>query len=175
MFDRGLLIGRFQPFHNGHMSIVKHILGECREIIIGIGSAQTSHTKDNPFTAGERHLMISEAMKEAGYDNYFLVPIEDLHRHAIWVAHVKSLVPPFDVYYTNNPLDRRLFEEAGCLVRSTLMLSREEYSGTHIRHQMATGGNWKENVPSAVARVMEKIDGVGRMIALVATDEFIRG
>ena len=40
---RGLLIGRMQPVHNGHIEIIKQILEEVDEIIIGIGSAQLSH------------------------------------------------------------------------------------------------------------------------------------
>ena len=51
---RGLLIGRMQPVHNGHIEIIKQILEEVDEIIIGIGSAQLSHELKNPFTAGER-------------------------------------------------------------------------------------------------------------------------
>ncbi len=52
-----LLIGRFQPFHNGHLEVVKTISKKCDRMIIGIGSAQLSHTFENPFTAGERHLI----------------------------------------------------------------------------------------------------------------------
>jgi nicotinamide-nucleotide adenylyltransferase len=39
-----LLIGRFQPFHKGHLQVVKTIARDCDDIIIGIGSAQYSHT-----------------------------------------------------------------------------------------------------------------------------------
>ena len=117
-----LLIGRFQPFHNGHLEVVKSIAKECDRLIIGIGSAQLSHTFENPFTAGERHLMISRAFHDEGLDNFFLVPIVDIYRYSVWVAHVASLVPPFESVYTNNPLTRRLFVEAGYKVRNAPML-----------------------------------------------------
>ena len=89
-----LLIGRFQPFHLGHLEVVKAIAKECDRLIVGIGSAQLSHTFENPFTAGERHLMISRALTDEGLHNFFLVPIVDINRYAVWVAHVSSLVPP---------------------------------------------------------------------------------
>src|SRR3970040_1541422 len=54
MPGRALWIGRFQPFHLGHLSMAKRILAEVDELVIGIGSAQYSHTPENPFTAGER-------------------------------------------------------------------------------------------------------------------------
>ena len=59
---RGFYIGRFQPYHNGHQSVLEHIAREVDEIVIGIGSAQLSHLPDNPFTAGERVLMITRAL-----------------------------------------------------------------------------------------------------------------
>ena len=51
---RGLLVGRLQPIHDGHMDVISRILAEVDEVIIGIGSAQLSHTLKDPFTAGER-------------------------------------------------------------------------------------------------------------------------
>ena len=50
---RGFYIGRFQPYHNGHQLVLERIATEADEIIIGVGSAQLSHTRDNPFTSGE--------------------------------------------------------------------------------------------------------------------------
>ena len=49
---RGILIGRMQPVHNGHMQVINKILEEVDEIIIGIGSAQISHEVKDPFTEG---------------------------------------------------------------------------------------------------------------------------
>ncbi len=57
------IIGRFQPFHKGHLEIIKTILKDNDHVIIGIGSAQFSHTLTNPFTAGERYLMISNTLE----------------------------------------------------------------------------------------------------------------
>ncbi len=51
-----------QPIHKGHMDVIKRILREVDEVIIGIGSAQLSHTPKDPFTAGERTMMISKAL-----------------------------------------------------------------------------------------------------------------
>ncbi|EQD45121.1 nicotinamide-nucleotide adenylyltransferase, partial [mine drainage metagenome] len=51
---RAFVVGRFQPFHNGHLHVIKEILSQYSSVIIGIGSAQYSHTMENPFTAGER-------------------------------------------------------------------------------------------------------------------------
>jgi nicotinamide-nucleotide adenylyltransferase len=59
MTVRGVFPGRFQPFHLGHLEIVKWALEKVDELIIVIGTAQESHTIVNPFTAGERMIMIN--------------------------------------------------------------------------------------------------------------------
>ncbi len=158
-----LLIGRFQPFHNGHLEVVRKISQECDTMTIGIGSAQLSHTFENPFTAGERHLMISRALEQSGLRNYFLVPIVDIHRYAIWVAHVASMVPPFQVVYTNNPLTRRLFEESGYVVRGAPLFNRGIYSGTEIRRRMVEGEAWEHLVPKGVSETIHEIHGIERL------------
>jgi nicotinamide-nucleotide adenylyltransferase len=159
----GLIIGRFQPFHKGHFEVIKTIVKDCDAIVIGIGSAELSHTIDNPFTAGERHLMISRALKEEGLNDFYIVPIVDIHRYAVWVSHVEALVPPFNTIYSNNPLTRRLFREAGYEVRDSPLFNRELYSGTEIRRRIIEGEDWEELVPKGVADVIKEIGGESRV------------
>jgi nicotinamide-nucleotide adenylyltransferase len=162
-----LLIGRFQPFHKGHMEVVRKIAEESDHLTIGIGSAQYSHTLENPFTAGERYLMIAESLRAEGIKDFFIVPIEDLNRYSVWVSQVVSIAPPFVRVYTNNPLTRRLFLEADFEVRASPLFNRSEYSGTEIRKRMTEGDGWRRLVPKEVAGIIDGIDGIGRMRALL--------
>jgi len=168
---RALIIGRFQPFHNGHMEVVKYIVSRYDDVIVGIGSAQYSHTLENPFTAGERHLMISRSLEAQGIHNYYLVPIEDLHRNSIWVAHVESIAPPFDVVFANNPLTKRLFEERGYKVEVPPFYDRSKYSGREVRRRIIKGEQWEHLVPEEVYRTILEIDGVSRLRELAQSDE----
>ena len=59
------------------------------EIVIGVGSAQMSHEIENPFTGGERVLMITTALDGLGCP-FYVIPIEDIRRNALWVSHVQS-------------------------------------------------------------------------------------
>ena len=161
--SRALFIGRFQPFHNGHLAMVKRILETNDEIIVGIGSAQYSHTGENPFTAGERYEMIKRALDAEGIHNYHLVPIPDTHVHSIWVSHIRSLVPHFDVVYSNSDLVVRLFGEHGVKVLSPPLVDRERLSGTVLRQRMLKGGEWEPLVPPAVAAYIREIEGVARI------------
>jgi nicotinamide-nucleotide adenylyltransferase len=161
---RGLFVGRFQPLHKGHLHIMMEALKEVDSLIVGVGSAERSHTPDDPFTAGERIEMVLEAAKESSVQHRILpVPIRDIDRYSIWVAHVVSLVPSFSVVYTNNPLTSSLFRNAGYEVRGTALVERGQLSGENIRRMMREGGVWEELVPESVAGYMRSIDAVRRV------------
>jgi nicotinamide-nucleotide adenylyltransferase len=159
---RAFYIGRFQPFHNGHLTVIDRITKEADELIIGIGSAQLSHDLENPFTAGERVLMITRAL-EGLNKPFYVIPIEDIKRNALWVAHIISMTPPFETVYTSNPLVIRLFSEVGMPVCSPSMFERESHSGTSIRERMRAGEPWEHLVPEPVAKVIAEVHGIDRI------------
>ena len=165
---RGLLIGRFQPFHGGHLEVVRSIRADrpAASLLIGVGSAEESYTWENPFTAGERVEMIDRALTEAKLSGVHLIPIADISRHALWVSYLEALLPPFDRVYTNNPLTRLLFERAGYLVESPPLFDRARFEGVRIREQLAEGSGWKEAVPPAVAAYLEEIGAPARLQVL---------
>ncbi len=166
---RGFYIGRFQPYHEGHHAMVDRIREEVDELVVGIGSADQSHTVPDPFTAGERIMMITKALNEFEMTTY-AVPIEDLNRNSVWVSHVQSMSPRFEVAYSNNPLVVRLFREAGIEVRQSPMFHREEFEGTEVRNRMAADGDWQSLVPGTVVEVIDEIEGVERIQQITATD-----
>lgn len=166
---RGLVVGRFQPFHKGHLAVLKEVLGKCDELVVLIGSAQESHTERNPFTAGERYLMITSSITQEMRSRTSIIPVPDVNRYSIWVAHVESYVPPFDVVYSNSPLTTHLFERAGYRVRRTKEYRPKLYSATAIRKRIARGEKWQGLVPEAVARIIEGVGAAERL--KVAGDE----
>ncbi len=170
---RGLIVGRFQPFHLGHLGAVREFLKEVDELVIVIGSAQYSHNIDNPFTAGERLTMIREALKEADLDSsrIWIVPVPDVHLHMMWVSAVEGYTPSFDLVFSNEPLTCRLFAEAGYKVKSIPFLERNVFSSTLIREKMVKGENWEELVPNSLSKFIRKIDGVNRLRDLMKSDE----
>ena len=154
-----------QPVHNGHMQVIKQILEEVDEIIIGIGSAQLSHESKDPFTAGERVVMMSQALAEMNVDpsRYYIIPMQDINFNAIWPSHVKMLTPPFSIVYSGNSLVKQLFSEEGYEVKQPPLYDRLHLSGTEVRRRILEDENWQELVPKATAEVIEEIDGVERM------------
>lgn len=173
---RGLYIGRFQPFHNGHLELVLHLerTFHPRELIIGIGSAQASHSYHDPFTAGERFEMIRRALDAEHLEDYWPVPIADVDRHALWVSHVVSLLPKIDQVYTNDPLSAHLFQVAGYEVPKLPFFNRGQYEGTEVRRRMVAGESWQQLVPPAVRLFLEEIKGEERVRLLGRSAEAVR-
>ena len=159
---RILFLGRFQPFHNGHLEVVKYLV-RMGEVLIAVGSAQSSGTFKNPFAYKEREMMIRAALEEAQLDVVDIVPIKDIYNHARWAEHVKASAPQYDALFTNSSTDRHIFEFAGERVMKEWLFKRELYEGKKVREALAIDKGWKELVPPAVAKVLEEIGGVQRL------------
>lgn len=160
-----LYVGRFQPFHNGHLHAIREILKQEERVIIAIGSSLSSHEPNNPFTLGERIEMVLSALEEEGIDRrrYLLAGVPDTDFHPSWVVFVKKSVPPFQRVYTNDPLTSRLMKEEGYEVKPVPLYRRDIYSGTEIRRRILAGEDWSELVPSCVYNFVKKIGGEERI------------
>jgi nicotinamide-nucleotide adenylyltransferase len=172
MVNRGLYVGRFQPFHLGHLDAIKYALKEIDELVIVIGSAQYSHTANNPFTAGERIVMVRQALRESGVadSKLWIVPVPDVHLHMLWVSAVEGYAPKFNSVFSNEPLTKRLFMEAGYEVKPIPLFERKVYMSTFVREKMVKDDSWTEFVPKSIADFILEIDGVNRLRDLARTD-----
>ena len=168
----GLLVGRFQPFHLGHLEAVKYALKRVDYLYVVVGSAQRSHERDNPFTAGERIAMVKSALDGNGVDpsKWMAIPIQDADSHSLWVSSVESMVPKFDVVFTNDALTFILFKEEGIEVRAVPYLDRSRYSATNVRVRILERKDWESLVPPQVGKLVKKFDGVERVRALMRKD-----
>lgn len=161
----GVLVGRFQPFHNGHLKAVRFALEHVGLLYIAVGSAQKSHERRNPFTAGERIRMIKMAIDQAGIDckRTIVVPVPDAEQHSVWVSYVDALVLDYDIVFSNEPLTTQLFKERGRKTVPVPLAGRAIYKGTGIRERIETRKPWKHLVPKAVAKIIDEINGVDRV------------
>jgi len=109
---KGLILGRFQPFHLGHLRLIEAVRDDNLELIICIGSAQEGRTKDNPFTTEERRIMV-EAVVSCLDCEYQIYEIPDVNNNDLYVSHLKTFVPDFDTVYSGNSLVLKLFKASG--------------------------------------------------------------
>ena len=137
----GLFIGRFQPFHNGHLATIKFALGKVDQLVIVVGSAQKSHELRNPFTAGERIMMIKGALdveNEVDVKRILIIPVPDVNVHSIWTQYVDILVPKYDMVFANDPFTLLLFKERGIKTVEAPLIRRSEMSATEIRKKIVS-------------------------------------
>ena len=168
----GLFVGRFQPFHLGHLEAVNFALKQVGYLYVVVGSAQRSHERDNPFTAGERITMIKGALDASRIDpsKWMAIPIADADSHSLWVSSVESMVPKFDIVFTNDSLTYLLFKEQGIEVSAVPYLDRSRYSATNVRDRILERKDWEGLVPKEVAKLVKKFGGVERVRALMRQD-----
>lgn len=169
----GLFIGRFQPFHNGHLATVKFALGRVDQLVIVVGSAQKSHEPRNPFTAGERITMIKESLDadgEADVRRILIIPVPDIDVHSLWTHQVNMLVPKYDLVFANDPFTLMLFREQGIKSIEAPLYRRDEMKATEIRKRMVAEENWEDLVPKPVSKIIKEINGVGRVRAISRRD-----
>jgi nicotinamide-nucleotide adenylyltransferase len=168
------MLGRFQPFHKGHLALTKQILSECDELLIIIGSAQFNFIDKDPFSAGERVLMIHEALKEAGVDlsRCYIIPVANDENNARWLAYIRSMVPPFDVLYSGNEFVKHLTrsQDSSIVIEDPVFAEINEYNGANIRRLMQEGKPWEHLVPPAVAKVIQQVGGIVRINMLARSD-----
>jgi len=166
--ESGIFIGRFQPFHLGHLSTVKFALEKVKHLYIVVGSSQKSHELKNPFTAGERILMIRNTLNSEKVDpsRYLIIPVPDATGHAVWTAFIDQVVPAYQVVFSSDRLTLQLYREKGVPTIEPPLLDRPQYSATEVRKRIIEGGKWKTLVPSSVVKIINPIIAKGRFDGL---------
>ena len=151
---------------------MRYALKRVDYLYVVVGSAQRSHERDNPFTAGERIAMVKRALDAGGVDpsDWMAIPIADADSHSLWVSAVKSMVPTFDMVFTNDALTYLLFKEEGVEVRAVPYHDRRRYSATNVRDRILERKDWESLVPPEVAKLVRKFGGVERVRALMRKD-----
>jgi nicotinamide-nucleotide adenylyltransferase len=148
---------RAQPFHLGHLKVIKLILKEYDKIVIIIGSFQESKTDKNPFTFRERKKMIEESLKSEriGKGRYEIIGVADVHDDKLWVENILKK-SKFDVIFTMNSWTRRCFEAFDIPVKEHPIF--DDISATKIRSMIKEKKEWERLVPEEVEKILKKID-----------------
>ena len=159
----GFLIGRFQPFHLGHVEAVNFALSKVEQLYIGIGSSNKSHQLRNPFTAQERKLMITSSLDHETLKKISIFDIPDLNDHSKWVNSVDKIIPNYDIVFSNDDFTHSLYEKNDKKIIPVVLKLRENFSGTNIRRLIQTDGNWGDLVPNGTKNILLEIDAKNRL------------
>ncbi|WP_043326435.1 bifunctional nicotinamide-nucleotide adenylyltransferase/Nudix hydroxylase [Cyanobium gracile] len=183
--DVAILIGRFQPFHEGHFGLVEAALERADRLILLLGSHRCAPDTRNPWSSEEREAMIRAALPAAWQRRLEVIPIRDhLYSDNLWLAEVQQKV------LTVTAEDERVLLIGHRKDRSTYYLDlfpqwdfqavplRSEVHATTIRHAYfsdADASEWAGCVPEAVRAFLTDYRETGRYRWLRQEADYIAG
>lgn len=143
----GLLIGRFQPFHLGHLKALQFALSKVDKLWVGLGSSNKPIDKSNPFTPEQRKEMILSSIDDSMKERISIYFIPDVDNHIKWIEKIDTIVPKFDIIFSNDELTKHLYSKRNIQVMPIPFLNRESLSGTNIRDLIVSDQKWDNLVP----------------------------
>lgn len=89
--DVAVLIGRFQPFHLGHLQLAQAALAKAERLLLLLGSHQCAPDTRNPWSSAERQEMITAALPPELRDRVRCIPLRDhLYSDNLWITEVQQ-------------------------------------------------------------------------------------
>lgn len=159
----GLLIGRFQPFHLGHLDALHYALTKVENLWVGLGSSNRPIQKNNPFTADERKEMITLSIDDSIAKKIKIFYIPDVDNHLKWIELIDKIVPKFDIVFTNDELTKHLYTKKGVRTESIPFTQRNLFSGTNVRDLINSDHPWTHLVPEGTIKVLSRINVKDRL------------
>lgn len=155
----GLVIGRFQPFHKGHLYLIKKALELTDNIVIAVGSSNVSD-ENNPLTYQTRVKMLEKVIEKEDLKNKVLkiIPSPDDPSDDVWLDILLKNAGKFEIALGNNDWTNGILEKAGYKVLEIPYLKRSSYQGTVIRKLIKSNNKWENLVPVyLVGEISEKL------------------
>ena len=154
----GLLIGRFQPFHLGHLEAVNFVLNKVENLWIGIGSSNKYNEKKNPFSADERRKMITLSVDDSIITRIKIFDIPDVGDHEKWTYSIDKIVPEYNLVFSNDKFTDNLYKKRNIDVITVPLKNRQTFSGTNIRQLIVDRENWQNLVPDGTSKILNRIN-----------------
>ncbi len=158
-----LFIGRFQPFHNGHLLVIEGMTKVCGKIFIGIGSSDKKSDSQNPFTAAERKEMIQRALQGRDLIPMFdinFVELPDTSSDEAWRELVLSKVEKIDKVWSGDERTKKCFEG---VIEIQNIRPVPGISDVEILGKMKSRINWQDQLPKEVVSYIQEIDALDRL------------
>jgi len=154
---RAVFIGRFQPFHLGHLYAIKKTMKKF-DITIVIGSTNKKRSFENPFSFKERKKMILKVIGK----KVRIIGIPDVRSDKEWAKLLKKKAK-FDVILSGSAWIKNCFKNFRVLLIKPEMFKPRVLKGVKIRERITKEKRWENLVPRKVVAYMKKIKGIERI------------
>ncbi|MDP6324463.1 MAG: hypothetical protein QF684_02715 [Candidatus Thalassarchaeaceae archaeon] len=162
-----IVLGRFQPFHNGHAAMINGAMSYLGvgdsdlPLRICIGSSQAEQSLDNPWSAEEREQMIRVWLGD--YDAE-IVHVPDLGDPPNYVEHAEKFHGPPGLIFTTDEGTSSLYRKAGWFVVEGDLVQREDWQGWRIRATMQMLSTVTEEEAAIAALCVNMPESVVRLL-----------
>ena len=157
VYFKGLLIGRFQPFHKGHLYLIKHVTKKVKKLVIGIGSANV-YDEANPLTYEERKKMLEKVVREEKLSDFVekIVQLNDYYDDKLWFKNTLHKTGQIDVVIGNNEWVNTIFEKRKYHSWRVGFYKKYLYEGTKIRRLIHDNKPWIDRVPTYLIDMIKR-------------------
>lgn len=165
-YKLGLVVGRMQPFHLGHLHMLKVGFENCEKLVILLGSAQFFGTSNNPCTYAQRESYVRKALIQEGIDEsrFLFAPVVDIGvgNSIYWGNYImntcKFITGNYpDVIVGGREHGRDLWLDQKLFSKVEFIEVERELRATDLRaFFIARDNNWKAMVPSCLIEQYEQ-------------------
>ena len=171
-----IVLGRFQPFHNGHVALINEALSYLEtndldlKLRICIGSSEVEQSLNNPWDVNEREQMIRAWLQNNDTE---IVHIPDLGDPPNYVRHAEKFHGPSGVIFTTDEDTADLYIAGGWTAKTSELQNRENWQGWRIRatiQMMSTITDeqgirtvLRENIPEQVVNWLIENNAIKRL------------
>lgn len=165
----GFVIGRFQPYHNGHKYLIENAYENCDTLIVFIGSVQEARTQKNPFTFFERWRMLYDDLNLEYNRNIIFIPLDDKETNEEWIKDIEYEIIQIKKFSYSDHVrffccdkDQSTIESNNLLKELDVEICRVEHphgvNATDIRKMMFNGMEFQiiDFVPHSTLNVIGK-------------------
>ena len=171
---RGMIHGRFQPFHNGHLEYLSGAARVSDELFVGITNPDPTRIRpepsdparhlpeSNPWSYAERLLMVKAGARDLGLDlaAVHVIPFP-VNEPELWPAYVPEGVTQYIRLFSEwGGAKVERLRSAGYDVYVLDEGAEKQLSGADVRAAIREGGDWESLVPPGVARVIRSLERV---------------
>ncbi|MDH3395583.1 MAG: adenylyltransferase/cytidyltransferase family protein [Nitrosopumilus sp.] len=139
----------------GHLEALQFALSKVDKLWVGLGSSNKPVQKNNPFSAEERKQMILSSIDNTMKEKISIYFIPDLDNHVKWIEKIDTIVPKFDIIFSNDELTKHLYSKRSVQVIAIPFLNRNVLSGTHIRDLIISDQKWDNLVPQGTRNFLK--------------------
>lgn len=163
-YGLGVIVGRFQIIHKGHVQLIEEGLASCQEFAIFVGSSQEERTAKNPFSYEERKEFLNRLFPEA---KVYPLPDIGVGNCTKWGDYVIAQIEEQcgkkpDVFFSGEEQRRNSWLDPSWGIKEVFVPKTLDISSTQMKALILANNRlkWAEFVANGLENDFDKIKAI---------------